>query len=165
MKLWYYGHANEQLGPVDDVTLRGKIAAGEVTADSLVWRDGMGDWQPLREVAELQEPAAGIDASAGPGPMAAGHIGGYPPPTNGLAIASMVCGIAGIAMMMCYGIGVFAGIAAVICGHMALKKIREAPYVVAGRGMAQAGLITGYFSIVLTAFAVIFGLVFFLSKR
>jgi hypothetical protein len=47
---------------------------------------------------------------------------------------------------MCY-VHAVAAIPAVICGHMALKRIRESEFPVAGRGMAIAGLITGYLGI------------------
>ena len=63
------------------------------------------------------------------------------PPTSGLAIASMVCGIVGI--MLCYVNGLLA-LPAVICGHMALKKIDNSLTPMGGRGMAIAGLVTGY---------------------
>jgi len=162
MKQWYYGRADQQSGPVDEFTLRGKIAAGEVTADSLVWCDGMGDWQPLADVPDLQQPLAdGIYAPPGtsPSPGLGGYTMGYQPPTCGLAIASMVCGISAVVMLMCYGLGALVGIPAVICGHMAMRKIREAPYAMAGRGMAIAGLITGYSAMALMLVGVIFFIV------
>jgi len=61
---------------------------------------------------------------------------------KGLAIASLVCGIIG---------GTFstASIIAVICGHIALHKIKKNPDIYAGRGIAIAGLILGYLGLVL----------------
>lgn len=65
---------------------------------------------------------------------------GVPPEPKGLSIASMCCGIAAFV-----GLGFFLlpQLAAVILGHMALK--REP----AGRGMAIAGLVMGYAGIAL----------------
>ena len=60
---------------------------------------------------------------------------------SGLAIASMVLGIVGL----CTGL---AGIAAVICGHMALGRINQSNGMLKGKGMAIAGLILGYLEIV-----------------
>jgi hypothetical protein len=58
--------------------------------------------------------------------------------TNPMAIAALVCGI----------VQVFpAGIAAIILGHMALRKIRVTGED--GRGLAKAGLILGYLDLVL----------------
>jgi hypothetical protein len=56
-------------------------------------------------------------------------------PTNGLAIAALVCGVAQFAVG-------FTFIPAIICGHMARRQIRETGE--GGDGMALAGLILGY---------------------
>ena len=67
-----------------------------------------------------------------------------PPPSSGLAIASMICGI--ISFFLC-GVWALGGIPAVICGHMALKNIAQAPSRIEGRGMALAGVICGWITI------------------
>ena len=61
---------------------------------------------------------------------------------KGLAIVSLVCGIIG---------GTFstASIVAIICGHIALYKIKKDPNTYAGKGLAIAGLILGYLGLVL----------------
>jgi hypothetical protein len=46
---WYYAIGNERQGPVDDATLDRLIASGTVTGETLVWRAGMADWQPLSQ--------------------------------------------------------------------------------------------------------------------
>ena len=46
---WYYASGNERQGPVDDATLDRLIATGVVTQDTLVWKAGMADWQPLAQ--------------------------------------------------------------------------------------------------------------------
>jgi len=63
--------------------------------------------------------------------------------TPGIAIASLVCGILS---WVCAG--PLAAIPAVITGHMALGRIKRSAGTLAGRGMAIAGLILGYTSIV-----------------
>ncbi|HUU09994.1 MAG TPA: DUF4190 domain-containing protein, partial [Phycisphaerae bacterium] len=67
---------------------------------------------------------------------------GAPPAakTNGLAIASLILGILS---MIC--LGALAGIPAVICGHVAMGRIRASGE--GGRGMAIGGLVMGYISI------------------
>jgi hypothetical protein len=146
MTQWYYGSPAGQSGPVDERQLREMIAAGQLAPETLLWRDGMKDWARLDSLPELN--------SAPPGPYAPpagypGHPGYYPvaPPTSGLAIASMVCGI--IAVVSCYA-GALLGIPAVICGHMAMSVIRNAPFMMGGRGMAIAGLVLGYLGILFT---------------
>ncbi|WP_284982834.1 DUF4190 domain-containing protein [Arthrobacter sp. efr-133-TYG-118] len=64
---------------------------------------------------------------------------GMPVEPKGLSIASMCCGIA---VFVGLGFFVLPQIAAVILGHMALKKEP------AGKGMAIAGLVMGYLGIV-----------------
>jgi Domain of unknown function (DUF4190) len=59
------------------------------------------------------------------------------PPSNGLAVASLVIGI--LSWFLCPIIG---GIAAVILGHMARSQMRTSGE--GGTGLAMAGLILGY---------------------
>lgn len=68
--------------------------------------------------------------------------------TSGLAIWSLVLSILGL---MCFTI--FAAIPGVICGHKALSRIKNSAGTLDGRGMAIAGLVTGYLAI---AWAIIF---------
>jgi hypothetical protein len=67
---------------------------------------------------------------------------GSKPQQSGLALASMILGICGIAFCL----GPLTGIPAVICGHMAQSRIKQSGGTLAGGGMAMAGLITGYIS-------------------
>ncbi|MCM0616229.1 DUF4190 domain-containing protein [Paenarthrobacter sp. TYUT067] len=70
---------------------------------------------------------------------------------KGLSIASMCCGIA---VYVGFGFFILPQIAAVILGHLALK--REP----AGKGMAIAGLVMGYLGVALT---LILGIIFFVA--
>ena len=96
-----------------------------------------------RTYADLSAIVADLPVGPG-GPVVPYHAGYYPvapaPPTNGLAIASMVCGIAEIPTLG------FAAIPAVILGHLARAQIRETGQ--RGDGMAVAGLVLGYLAIV-----------------
>jgi prepilin-type processing-associated H-X9-DG protein len=64
--------------------------------------------------------------------------------TAPLAIWSLVLALVGFACM-----GPFAAIPAVICGHLALPRIRDAAGRLQGQGLAIAGLVVGYVSIAL----------------
>jgi len=70
--------------------------------------------------------------------------------TNGLAIASLVCSLAGFAV--CF----VPSLLAVVFGHMARSQIRNAPEEYEGDGMALAGLIIGYVCLGLIALVVLF---------
>src|ERR1700723_3055563 len=65
------------------------------------------------------------------------YQGPYPPalPTNGLAIASLVCGVGTFVIGLSF-------IPAIICGHIARGQIRRTGEQ--GGGLALAGLILGY---------------------
>ena len=147
MPQWYYGSSAGQSGPVEESELRALIASGGVGPETLVWRDGMKDWQPLQAVPELRSDAVTpYQSAAAPGMY-------YPAyqipvaPTSGLAIASMVCGIVGI--ITCYFAGLL-GLPAVICGHLAMSQINGSSLPMSGRGMAIAGLVLGYLGIVMS---------------
>jgi hypothetical protein len=59
---WYVAVAGKQEGPYSETQFRGMIAAGQVTAQTLVWSEGMSAWQRTGDI---------------PGLMAAGQA---PPP-------------------------------------------------------------------------------------
>lgn len=72
------------------------------------------------------------------------------PATSPIAIVSMSIGIASAAIgWAMVGFGLVLGIAAVVCGHVAMRKLATSPAPRGGRGFAIAGLITGYVGIVL----------------
>jgi hypothetical protein len=45
---WYYESAGQQTGPVADAELDRLLAEGKITPDTLVWREGLAGWAPLR---------------------------------------------------------------------------------------------------------------------
>ena len=70
------------------------------------------------------------------------------PSTNTMAVASLVCGLVGLAMFN-FVPGAVVSILAVVFGHVALCQIGQARTPQRGRGMAVAGLALGYMTIVL----------------
>ncbi|MBI5508892.1 MAG: zinc-ribbon domain-containing protein [Deltaproteobacteria bacterium] len=52
-KEWYVAIDDAQIGPVDVREIEERWDAHELSEDSLAWRAGMADWQPLAEIAEL----------------------------------------------------------------------------------------------------------------
>ncbi len=67
--------------------------------------------------------------------------------TAGIAITSLVLGIIGLLTVWFCGIGGLFAIPAVICGHIGYSRVRKSAGVLAGEGVAMAGLITGYIGI------------------
>jgi hypothetical protein len=48
---WYYVDDGKQAGTVNDAQLEALVGAGKVTPDTLVWRQGMENWQPYAQVS------------------------------------------------------------------------------------------------------------------
>jgi hypothetical protein len=55
---WFYARDNQRHGPVSFETVQHLLAARALTRDSLVWREGMDNWTPLRDVAEFGRGAS-----------------------------------------------------------------------------------------------------------
>ena len=81
-----------------------------------------------------------------------------PKKDSGLAIASLVCGIAAWIIFP-----FIAAIAAVITGHLAKKEIRNSGGTMSGDGMALAGLLMGYIQFGLIVLGIIIVLVILLA--
>ena len=71
MQQWYHAEGSRQVGPlpVDDIVAA--YHAGRITADTLVWHEGMAQWQALRTVAD----ELGIDLT-----VTVGAASAVPPP-------------------------------------------------------------------------------------
>lgn len=147
-KHWFYGENGVQQGPVGEQELHQLIALGRIHAGTLLWREGMSAWLPLDQLR--------ANGSIGLAPAA--YIPYSAPPTSGLAICSLVCGICGLVTCL-----LIPGIPAVICGHMALSTIAKSPVPIAGRGLAIAGLVTGYLAVLGLAGFVFFWITAFAS--
>ena len=76
---WFYVKDGQQLGPVSRSELDQIVQRGEIGSDSLVWQEGMENW----------EPHAGLASSAPPPPPTA--AAGAPPPAAGSASGTRPC--------------------------------------------------------------------------
>lgn len=159
---WYYAKNGHQNGPVPTEDMIDRIAMGEISPTDLAWCEGMADWLPVAQIPQLQvappvKPEAPAAAPVGAAPAspyqtpAAAAPAASPsyavpgqPPSQGLAIGSLVCGILAIVTCCLWPFGIVFIIAAVVLGHIALGKIKADPARNGGKGMAKAGLITGY---------------------
>ena len=55
---WYYSSDGERHGPVGAKKLKSLAASGDLRPDDLVWKEGMGEWQPASKLKKLfPEPA------------------------------------------------------------------------------------------------------------
>jgi hypothetical protein len=77
------------------------------------------------------------------GPMPGGPLGA--PRMHPLAIISLVTGILSIPLCCCalFGLPFIMGIASIVCGIIAMSKIKAQPQVFTGSGLAIAGIVLG----------------------
>jgi hypothetical protein len=76
---WFYASEGQQQGPYPEIQLREFIAKGTINADTLVWTEGMANWQRAGDVPGLVSGASGPPAmprSGGPLTSAGGYGGG-----------------------------------------------------------------------------------------
>jgi len=55
---WFYTNAGKQAGPVGEENFERLVRAGTIQPTTLVWHEGMADWEPYSNVAPRSFPAA-----------------------------------------------------------------------------------------------------------
>lgn len=146
----------QPMGPFSLEEVNRQLAAGTLSLADQAWYEGAAGWAPLSTVpgvsgsstapnsppqAGATTPSAVVPASTVGGPVIASVSSSQ---TEPLAIWSLVLSLVGLLSFCC---GPAFGIGAVVCGHLALSKIKAKPEL-EGRGLALAGLIIGYFAAV-----------------
>lgn len=174
---WYYAKNGQQQGPLPTEDLKDRIAMGEIAPTDLAWCEGMGDWTPVGEIPQLKleapvkpevpevpvAPVEVLEPSPYRAPVAPAAVGSSgpvissQPPSQGLAIGSLVCGILGLIGCCVWPIAGPLAIVAIVLGFVALGKVKANPVAFGGKGMAKTGLILGFLG--LLAVAVIFAFV------
>jgi hypothetical protein len=145
----------QPMGPFSLEEVNRQLAAGTISLSDQAWYEGAAGWAPLATVPGVSSGGASPSA---PTPMVAPTpavsampvsipVTTVPPnPTEPLAIWSLVLSLLAICGFCCTPV-VLTGIGGVICGHLALSRIKATPSL-QGHGLALAGLIIGYFAIV-----------------
>lgn len=83
MDQWYFERQGKRFGPCSQEKLQQLLAAGQIGADNLVWRNGMPSWVPARTLPELSAapaPAAAAKSPAPPTPAVAAKSPAPPTP-------------------------------------------------------------------------------------
>ncbi|MEV0718654.1 DUF4190 domain-containing protein [Asanoa sp. NPDC050611] len=87
---------------------------------------------------------------------------GYGPPTqpqnNTLGLLALIIGIASIPLVCCWPVGLAAGIAGAVLGHLGKQKAAQG--LANNRGQAQAGFICGIVGAGLAVLSLLLGVVF-----
>jgi Zn-dependent protease with chaperone function len=81
---WHWIKENVRHGPVPEAAFRALVSGGVIAPEDPVWRSGMADWLPAREITGLPWP----DAEPMPKPHVEAETRGSPPtrPSPGAAI-------------------------------------------------------------------------------
>ncbi len=136
--VWFVARGDSHQGPMSHADVQRMINTGELGPSSLVWKQGMANWQPAAQVPDFRFDAA-AGSSGGPAgaslPSANANQYALTAPTSGMAIASLVLGL----LWLC-GIG---SLLATVFGVMALSRISRSNGAISGKGLAFAGLILG----------------------
>lgn len=77
------------------------------------------------------------------------------PPTDGLALGSMITGIAALVLSCAYGIGLLASPVALVLGKVSLNRIKRSEGRLGGHGLALTGFILGIVGTALLVLALI----------
>lgn len=67
---WYYAREGQQVGPVDENEFNRLVQSGAIQQDTLVWKEGMANWEPYRQA--VSSPSAPPKAASAAEPVAAG---------------------------------------------------------------------------------------------
>jgi len=116
---WYYIDGGQQAGPVDDTQLEALAHDGKILSDTLVWREGMDNWQMYGEVN-----------APGTGPLAAPPlvVTAAPALAPGQAVCAECGGVFNAQDMIPYGgVHVCAG-----CKPVFMQKLAEGATVKTG---------------------------------
>ena len=70
--MWFYIDNGQQRGPIMDADLDALQRDGKINSETMLWREGMANWQPLREI----RPDAGNTSDQPKVPTPAAEAGG-----------------------------------------------------------------------------------------
>ncbi len=162
-RVWFVARGDSHQGPMSHADVERMINAGELGPSSLVWKQGMANWQPAAQVPDFRfgatAAAAGSSGGLAGAPVQPANANqyAYMAPTSGMAIASLVLGL----LWLC-GIG---SLLATVFGAMALSRITRSNGAISGKGLAFAGLILGILGLISSVGVAIVFMLFRLSGQ
>jgi len=51
---WYYENSGEVMGPTSETEIQRMLQSGQITAETLVWAEGLADWAPAGEIGRFR---------------------------------------------------------------------------------------------------------------
>src|SRR3954470_4397951 len=141
----------KELGVFSVEEINRQLAAGTLRVTDQAWYDGAAGWAELLTVPGVSAAPASATAPSPATPAAPTAAVAAPAvmvprrKNEPLATVSLMASLFGLSGFCC-GLFLTAAIAGVVCGHLALSRIKANPEL-GGRGMALAGVVIGYVSI------------------
>lgn len=140
----------KQLGIFSLEEINRQLAAGTLSLTDQAWYEGAAGWVALSTV-----PGVGAAAApASPSPVSPVTTPAVPVAataivparkTEQLAVLSII--FSGLGLFgFCCGLFLAAAVAGIVCGHIALSRIKANPEL-EGHGLAMAGLVIGYLAV------------------
>jgi len=136
----------KQLGVFSLEEINRQLTAGTLSLSDQAWYEGAAGWAALSTV-----PGVGAAAPGSAPQVSPVTVPGTPAAlvqqrkTEQLAVLSLIFSILGL-FGFCCGLFLAAAVAGVVCGHLALSKIKANPEL-EGHGLALSGMIIGYAAI------------------
>jgi TM2 domain-containing membrane protein YozV len=135
----------KELGVFSLEEVNRQLASGTLRLTDQAWYEGAAGWAALSTVPGVSVAPAGatpLSPAVATTPAAV-----VPPPRKNepLAVLSLIFSVLGLCGFCC-GFFMTAAIAGIVCGHIALSRIKANPEL-EGHGLATAGLIIGYVAV------------------
>ena len=152
MPQYFFANGGEQRGPYS----LDELASFGLRPDTLVWREGLAEWQRADSLDELVAKTVLLQAAAKtatPAQFSSPTQTQQPQlnyqmrstvPVDGMGVASLVLGIISIPGVCLYGLGIVPGILAIVFGFIARARVQRGES--GGPGVALAGLVLGFIS-------------------
>jgi hypothetical protein len=139
----------KELGVFSLEEINRQLAAGTLRLSDLAWYEGAAAWAALSTVPGVNATPAATTPLATPTTVATPSAASAPlvsPRRNEqLAVLSLILSALGL-FGFCCGFFMTAAIAGIVCGHIALSRIKANPEL-EGRGLAMAGVVIGYVAV------------------
>jgi len=141
----------KELGVYSLEEVNRQLAAGTLRLTDQAWYEGAAGWAALSTVPGVSAAPASASAttpiSPAPVPATATTPAVFVPQrkTEQLAVLSLIFSILGLCGFCC-GLFLVAAIGGIVCGHLALSRIKANPEL-EGHGLAMAGLVIGYVAV------------------
>ncbi|MEO7932655.1 MAG: DUF4190 domain-containing protein [Chthoniobacterales bacterium] len=140
----------QQFGPYPLAELEQLVRSGTFRVTDLCWHEGIADWQPISSLVTF---ATGNVPPPMPVSVPPPVLPATPAVNSRLAVWSLVLGILAFIFLIPF-------LPAIICGHLALGRIKRSDGALTGRGMAIAGLVMGYFFVAIFMLGIMAGIAF-----